>query len=178
MTNLLQTTNKQKVLDFLVKNPKNSWQASEIQKGTKLSKAGVNFALRDLVKENIVARRHEGKTFFYSIDLQDPAIKQLKVLNNIISFKPLLDELKEHSLKIVLFGSTARGEDLSGSDFDLFILSQNAHRIKEIIGKGRFKASIQPILKTPNELIKFEKENPTFAREIEKGIILWEQQET
>lgn len=157
----------------MINEPQFDFLASEIQKRVKISKAGANLALRNLAKQNLINLQKRGKTHFYSVNFNDPEIKELKKLQNIKKLKPLIQKLSKCALKIILFGSTARGENFKDSDFDLFILTQKPKKTKKILVK---KNRLQIIIKTPIELIKFEKENPVLIKEINNGIILWQKQ--
>ena len=66
--NIFPLTNQQEILFFLIKSPNRAYLEKEIQTATKISKAGVNFALRDLKKQKLVSRQARGNTYFYKID--------------------------------------------------------------------------------------------------------------
>ncbi|MBA3061873.1 MAG: hypothetical protein FP833_02755 [Atribacteria sp.] len=80
MNNSLISTNAQKVLNFLIQSPGKQFLANEIEKATRISRAGVNFSLRKLAKEKLVLREKKAKIYLYSVDYNNPVIKQLKVL--------------------------------------------------------------------------------------------------
>ena len=158
MNNSLISTNAQKVLNFLIQSPGKQFLANEIEKATRISRAGVNFSLRKLAKEKLVLREKKAKIYLYSVDYNNPVIKQLKVL----------------SKKIVLFGSCARGENINSSDIDLFILADSSKAIEEKIKKNTLREKLQPIIRNSTQFIKMEKEESIFIEEIEHGITLWE----
>jgi len=166
------TKTEQKVLNFIIENPQVDYLAPELQKQIKISKAGINLALKSLIKQALVSCKKRGKTFLYSMNFEDPEIKELKKLNNIKKLKSFVKQLSRYSVKIVLFGSAGRGENFKDSDIDLFILTRTPKRIKNfLIGKQK----LQTIVKTPLEYISFEKDNPVLMREINNGIVLWQQ---
>ncbi len=174
MTSSLVSTNAQKVLDFLIQNPGRQFLANEVEKATGVSRAGVNFVLRKLAGEKLVLREKKAKIYFYSVGQNNPIIKQLKVLGTIVLLYPLINKLKEHSQKIILFGSCARGENMDSSDIDLFILSNSSIAIKEEIERSRFEKKIQPVIRNSTQFVKMEKEKTIFFEEIQYGITLWE----
>ena len=171
--NIFSQTNQQKILFFLIKSPNQLYLEREIQKTIKISKAGVNFSLRDLRKKKLVSRQRRGNTYFYKVDYSDPIIKQLKILQNVISLKPLIEKIKEEAIEIILFGSSSRGEDLLESDLDLFILANDKLLIKETIKNYKIEKRIQMIIKTPSEFLKLEKKDKVFYKEIKLGIMLY-----
>lgn len=156
----------------MINEPQLDFLAVEIQKGAKISKAGANLSLKKLIKQNLIDLRKRGKIYFYSVNFEDPEIKELKKLQNIKALKPLIQRFSKHILKVILFGSAGRGENFKDSDFDLFILTQEPQKIKEVFTK---KNRLHPIIKTPIEFINFERENPILIKEINSGIVLWTQ---
>ena len=139
-----------------------------------MSKAGANFALNDLVKANLVNRQQKGKTYLYTINDENPVVKQLKILRTIMNLVPLIKKLKQKSSKIILYGSSSRGEDTEDSDIDLFIVTNLIEEIEKIMQRTKHYKKIQPIIRKPLKYIEMEKTDPTFYQEIEKGIVLWE----
>ena len=174
MNNSLISTNAQKVLNFLIQNPGKQFLANEIEKATKLSRAGVNFSLRKLAKEKLVLREKKAKIYLYSVDYNNPVIKQLKVLKTTMLLQPLVNKLKALSKKIVLFGSCARGENIASSDIDIFILADSSKAIEDKIKKNHLREKLQPVIRNSTQFIKMEKEESVFFEEIEHGITLWE----
>ncbi len=174
MNNSLISTNAQKVLEFLIQNPGKQFLAKEIEKAAKVSRAGVNFSLRKLAKEKLVLREKKAKIYLYSVDYNNPVIKQLKVLRTVVCLQPLIEKLKEFSQKIVLFGSCARGENAANSDIDLFILTNSPKTTEENIKKSSLRGNLQPVVRNSTQFVEMEKEEPVFFEEIEYGITLWE----
>jgi len=174
MKKILVATNSQKTIDFLIKNPGEEYLSREIQKATKISKAGTNFALRDLVKAGLVKRQKRGKVYLYSIDFYHPVIKQLKVLRVVVSLTPLLKKIKRESRKVLLYGSSSRGEDIKESDIDLFVVTNSSQVVEELIKASSLSKKIQLTTRTPLKYVEMEKTDPTFYREVEQGIVLWD----
>jgi len=170
----LVSTNAQKVLGFLIQSPGKQFLANEIEKAAKVSRAGVNFSLRKLAKEKLVLREKKAKIYLYSVDYNNPVIKQLKVLKITMLLQPLVNKLKALSKKIILFGSCARGENIANSDIDIFILTDSSKAIEEKTKKSNLREKLQPVIRNSTQFIKMEKEERVFFEEIERGITLWE----
>ena len=173
--NILFNTNSQKILDFLLLHPNEEFYDRPISKSTGISKSGTNYALRELADAQLLRREKRGRMCFYSIDDQDSLIKQLKILQNIALLHPLAQKLRAISLRIILFGSAAQGENLAHSDLDIFIETREPKRVKRLLYRDPLREKIQYMVNTPNELAKLKKDNPVFYKEISKGITLWEQ---
>ena len=136
-------TNSLKVLSYLSENPGKEFLSNEIQKAISISRAGVYIALGELTRQNLVSKAKKGKLLFYSIIYDDSAIKQFKVLKNVLALRPLVSKLKPLSKKIVLYGSTSRGENDPTSDIDLFILSQEPEVAKKAVVSIKTRQKIQ-----------------------------------
>jgi len=177
MNKLLLATNTQKILNFLIQHAGRQFLASEIQKATKISKGGINLSLRELARDKLVKREKRGRIFFYSVDPAQSVIKQLKVLKNIEFLNPLVNKIKKLSKKVILFGSCARGEDTPESDIDLFVLTNGAEEVEEVVKKHKFSRGLQLIVRTPVIFAEMEEKEPVFFEEVSRGITLWESKE-
>ena len=175
LENLLFFTNAQKILSFLIKNPDKEYFDRQISKLTGISRAGTNFALRDLAKQGVLLRERRGRMYFYKVPSNDIFIRYLKILQNIVTLHPLIKKLKKFSLKIILYGSAAKGENHSDSDIDIFIITRNIKKVEKIIFKDKLREKIQYIAYTPLDFVKSKKSNPIFYKEVGKGIILWQE---
>lgn len=170
----LYFTNKQKVLAFLLEHSDKKFYDREVSNLSGVSKAGTNFALRELHNEGLIKREKKGRMYFYYIDTKDPIVKQLKITQNIAKLSPLLKKLEPLSIKIILYGSAAKGQNTEESDFDIFILTRETDKIKSIIFRSPLRKKIQYVAQTPNKYAKLKKENPVFNKEISEGLTLWQ----
>lgn len=170
-------TNSLKVLSYLAEHPGKEFLCSEIQKAVSISRAGVYIALGELTRQNLASKTKRGKLLFYSIIYDDSAIKQFKVLKNILALRPLVSKLKPLSKKIILYGSTGRGENDPTSDIDLFILSQEPEEAKKIAASIKTRQKIQAVVKTPSEFADFKGKEKIYYAEVDRGITLWERKE-
>jgi len=174
MGKILFTTNSQKILEFLIQTSGEEYLSREIQIAVKISKAGTNFALNDLVKAGFIRRKKRGKMYLYAINFDHPIIKQLKVLKVTIFLNPLLKKIRNKSQKIILYGSSSRGENTKDSDIDLFVVTNSLPEVEKIVKNSPKGKIIQLIARTPLKYIEMEKTDPIFYAEIERGIVLWE----
>ncbi len=170
-------TNAQKVLSFLADNTGREFSGSEIQRATSVSKAGVYLTLRELVKCKLVVKVKKGGLLLFTVNYENPLVKQFKVLLNIIRLKPILNSLRDLSIKITLYGSVSRGEDFPDSDIDLFIVSRDPETIKVKLSKIKLSRKIQTVIKTPSEIPEFKEKEKIFFEEVSRGITLWEAKE-
>src|SRR3972149_4988646 len=119
------------VLHFLLSDPSGQFYEREIARQTNVSIGAVNQFLREFHKIGLVDVQKRGKINLYKADLKNPASRQFKVLFNVLALNDLVDEIKQISDRVVLFGSCAEGTDVKDSDIDMFILTsdpETAHR--------------------------------------------------
>ncbi len=170
-------TSHQRVLSFLLDHPSSFHTEKEVVNTTSFEKSAVNKALRELAESGIILQKKEGRMSFYSVDINDPLIRSLKITQNILLLRALIQELKKESPKIILFGSFSKGTNTENSDIDLFVLSNQPDKIPKIVEESSLAERVQLVVKKPADFVGFDKENPVFYQEIEKGFTLWEANE-
>jgi len=175
--NRIFSTTYQQVLKYLAAHPSGEFTEREIQEGVLISRAGANFALRALVRDGLIQAEKKGKTAFYSISLDNPVIRQIKVLINIIEIESIISELHDVSDKVVLFGSAATGTNIEESDIDLFVLANQLNNVMDVVRKSRLAEKIQAVIKKPMDYITLQKKDPVFYDEISRGLVLWEKKQ-
>jgi len=177
-TQIFFTVN-QRVLCLLAKYSDKEFYERQIARRIGIGYGSAHRAVNELYSAGIIRRRQEGKMYFYSIDASSPIVIELKKLVNLLLIEPLIEELKNSSSRIVLFGSCARGTDTSGSDLDLFVISSYREKVMNKIANFKFPRGfedihIQAVIKTPVELLKMKEPEQAFIKEVEQGIVLWE----
>jgi predicted nucleotidyltransferase len=175
----LIATVDQKVLSLLAKFSDQEFYEREVARTLGISYGSANRALNGLYSTGAIARRREGKMYFYSIDSSNAAFTEFKKMVNLMLVEPLVEELKKMSSRVILYGSCALGTDTSESDIDLFIVSHNKEDVSNVISdftfpKGFENIHIQPVIRTPVELLEGGESERTFMEEVERGIVLWE----
>lgn len=176
LTNFFINTAEQRILNFLAQNLKQSFFDKEVAQKAKISRGATNKALRALANSELVMKEKRGRMNFYQANINNPVLKEFKVLRNVILLFPLVKKLGMVSEKIILFGSASRGENYKDSDIDVFVLTHDKEITKEIAKKSKLKL-LQLIIKTPIELVALGKKDITFYQEIIRGVTLWEKYE-
>lgn len=171
---LLFETNTQQVLSLLLDHPGEEFLEQDVQKRTRISKSGTNYALRHLAQAGFINRRRKGKMYICDLCRKDAVVKQLKVLKTILSLEPALNKLKDLCRQVILFGSCAAGDNVSDSDIDLFLVTNHLQdSIEKALGTP-WKGKIQLILRTPAGEADLKHKDPVFYEQIKRGIVLWE----
>lgn len=173
------TTVNQRVLSLLAKFSNREFYERQIARRIGIGYGSANRALNELYSTGAVKRRQEGKMYFYSVDLSNPTVIEFKKLANLLLIEPLVEELKNISNRVVLYGSCIQGTDTSESDLDLFIVSDNKEEVSETVNNFRFPRGfedihIQVVVKTHVELLETKGAEQAFIEEVERGIVLWE----
>jgi len=172
---IFHPSNSLRVLSFLADNPGREYLSAEILAATSMSRAGVYLALQELVARGLANKTERGRFHLYSVDPAHPLVKQFKVLKNVVLLEPLLSRLRPSSIKIILFGSAARGEDSSSSDIDLFVLTRAPEIIAEHVSSFFLGKTIQPVIVVPTQWFALREKEKVFNDEVDRGIVLWEE---
>lgn len=174
----ITSTNKLKVLRYLVTNPEGPCYLREIARGTKISSGAAHRVLKELCRDNVITKKKTANLSYYSVDIDDPFIREFKILNNMLTLIPLIDEMKDKSWKIVLFGSWATGRDSGDSDIDIYVKTPYEKEARKIIEKYAetkkvFKRKIHVIIDNP---VKGKKiyQDKILLEQINRGKVLWE----
>ena len=175
---IIATVN-QRVLSLLTKFSDKELYERQIARKIGIAYGSANRALNELYATGAIKRRREGKMYFYSVDLSDAAVAEFKKLINIMLIEPLVEELKNMSSRVVLYGSCAQGTDTSHSDLDLFVVSHDKEHVMKAIDNFSFAQGfedirIQSVIKSPVELLEAGESEQAFIEEVERGIVLWE----
>ena len=172
---VLYFTNNQKILYFLLEHIDEEYYDRQISKLAGVSRAGTNFALRELVKAGLAKREKRGRMSFYRLEQKSTFIKYLKLIQNMVLLQPLIGKLIPLSLRLILYGSASKGENRASSDFDIFILTRDTKEVKRTIFESDSRKRVQSVVNTPTEFAKLKKKNTVFYKEISDGIVLWEE---
>jgi predicted nucleotidyltransferase len=176
--NIIFTVN-QKVLSLLVKFSDKEFYERQIARSLGIGYSSANGSLNDLYSAGVIKRKQEGKMYFYSVDRSNSIVVEYKKLVNLLLLEPLVEQIKDYSTRIILFGSCARGTDTSQSDMDLFVVSNNKNKVLNAISNFQFshgfeEIHIQSVIKTSTELLEAKEPEQAFLEEVEQGIVLWE----
>jgi len=171
---LLGNKNLIKILDYFLTNPTIEVHQKELQNKLKLAKATLNKWLRILVKNEFLKLRKFGRVNIYHLNRENTIVKELKRLKNILMLSGLKKIVKDYKIKIYLYGSAARGEDIEDSDLDLLIIGKIKREdifgeIEKISRKLRRRISIQ--IFTPFQWSEMSRKDKAFYERVEKDKI-------
>lgn len=160
------------VFSYILQNPEKPVRGASLVKAIPtLSKTAIYDAIQDLSKRGVLIREEDAAA--YELNQSLAWIRSIMMTDSLIRIQPLVNELTQISSRIVLFGSRARGDYTSTSDYDLLVVSSNEDVLK-VVMKSKLEESVQLILKTPEEWIDLHQTDPELYESIQKGIVLWE----
>ena len=167
---MLKKDNIYKVLEVFFDDPLPEgigFQLREISRKIKLAPKSVKLYLEELEKENLIIKKEHRihKYPVYYANRDHNYFKFLKRLNIIRRIKEsgFLDYLDEKCMPdvIILFGSASKGEDIKGSDIDLY-LQCNGKKLELDKYEKKLKRKIN---------LFFEKNFDQLSEELKKNII-------
>ena len=161
------------VLTFLARSPDGEFYVREIARKVGGSTGGTHRVLKELERMNLLHRRKSGKNVYNRVNSEAAAIPFFKIFINIVELEDLIEKIKPHSRKIVLFGSASRGEDTWDSDLDLLVITPLSDMVGELLRKEEVNRKISPIILSSVEHARLREKDRAFFDEMEKGIILW-----
>ena len=164
-----------RVLDVLLQNQGRELSDAEIVGDVSgVKRAAVHLALTKLSRMGIIRRTRTGRRCTNSIDPSHAWLVPLKIALNLLAIEPLVSRLKPIASRVVLFGSRAHGTNREGSDFDLLVIAMDAAPVLRAIREVEETERIQPIIKTPGEMLELESKEPVLVQKIREGVTLWE----
>lgn len=167
------TRSEQIILKFFAAHSGATLYESEIAKSIKISVGSANQSLKELSKKEMVSLEKRGNMNFYSLNLDNPLVRQFKITQTIGELNGLINKLKPLTKHIILFGSCAEGIDTENSDIDMAIVSQEEQEARRLIKQQKTTREIQSLIFNSKDFLTLqEKDKPLYER-IQKGIILW-----
>lgn len=144
----------QRVLSVLCRYPNKEFSLSDLAKEAGIAKANIGLILSRLQKEELIEITKLARIWRIKANQQNPYFIRRKILINldIIFHSGIIDFLKEYysyPKAIILFGSFRKGEDLTGSDIDIAIETEEIkdyriERLKELSDlEKKFERKIQ-----------------------------------
>ena len=172
----LFSSTKREILSALVLNPDKWCYLSDIAKRIKKTPSSLQRDLSSLNSSGILERKVEGKRVYFRPDPKCPILKELQGI--FLKTSGLVDVL-EKTLKgfdkeiqfAFVFGSIARGKELSGSDVDLMVigdlgLAELAPKLKA--AEKKLLREINPVIYSIKDFKRKIKEKDHFVTSIIK----------
>ena len=159
----------QRVLEIFFKNPSKDFYIREIARLSKVSPGFSKKATDEFLREGLLVKKRRGNLVLLRGNLGSLVFRHMKIthsLRNILK-SGLLDYLEGNltDLKsVILFGSTARGEDDENSDLDLLIIGNGGLNRTEL--ENKLKRGISLMKYTHEEWMHKAKTDKAFYERI------------
>jgi predicted nucleotidyltransferase len=161
-------------LTYLSRSPDEQFYVREIAALIGGSVGGSHKVLKNLHDMNLINKHKSGRNLYYTINQMNPSVKYFKIFMNIQELNEVIQKIVDRCKKIILYGSCSKGEDTMESDIDLFIITDDEKKIKEILKNTNIKGrQLKPIIMLPHEFIKLKSKDRAFYNEVNKGIVIW-----
>jgi len=165
------------VLSWLARNPDKEFYVREVTEAVHGSLGGCHKVLKSLYDKGLLTRRKSGRNIYYSVNDRNPAVKYFKIFMSIYELHDIIQALQGKSVKIVLFGSCALGEDTIESDIDIVVITNEGNEVRRILKSKSLSRDIAAVVLSPQDFVKLKEEDKAFYSEITKGIMLWDSYE-
>jgi hypothetical protein len=173
---LLFVTPEQKLLRLLLSESTTSFTSRVLSSKLKGVRGlggtdGIQKILQTLSELNLIHWSNNNKEVSLNNDLE--VVGLLKALASICDLEGLVELLVPLSVKGVLFGSRSTGMSRSDSDYDLFVVTERALEVQDVVGRHPLGRRIEIITWTPDAYLRVEEDDPGLYEKLEKGIVLW-----
>ncbi len=122
---MLQKYSRYKILQEFFDFPRKDFHIREISRRVNITQPSVINHLRELTNEKLIIREKKGIYPTFRANLDNEIFKIYKKSNLFLRIHQvgLIDYIYDFCLpdSIILFGSASKGEDLEGSDIDVFV---------------------------------------------------------
>jgi len=130
-----------KILKEILSHPSKVYTLRGLAKASKSSKNAVGKAIEFMTQRNLIERKVVGPTHQYQVDLENPLVKQWKILFNLeeLNQAKLMEEILAkvpNVQSVLLYGSLAKGTNDENSDVDLLIIADSKYQTKPSLGKS------------------------------------------
>jgi predicted nucleotidyltransferase len=118
---------KRKILALFFLNPDKEYYFSEVVRLTGTRQGVIQRELNSLTEAEILTSEKRGRQKFYSVNRKHPIFQDLrniifKTYGVIGKIREVLESVSKQIKIAFVYGSFARGKEVSGSDLDLFVV--------------------------------------------------------
>jgi len=172
----LITPTSLRLLQMLLSDPMGRYHGRELVRLTGVSVGGANQMLRSFAKLGLLLKERQGRMYFYRTNMDNPVVRQLKILFTLFQLDDLIAHAKPFSDRIILFGSSAEGTDVKNSDIDLLLLTNEKSQLTDIVHKFNVKSQrrIASIILDPQGFSRLRREDTALFDRISRGMTLWQ----
>lgn len=163
-----------KILCFLGRNYMEKYHTRELVRRLNMGLGTASKCLKILEEEELLTKESLGRLSLYQANMENPLLKELKIVFTLMEIDGLIKTLKKVSSRIILFGSCADGEDLEQSDIDILILTEDAKSVNKLLDEYKIQRKVSAVIMDDAEFRNLKKKDKPFYSRIMKGRLLYE----
>ncbi len=131
----------------------------------------VSETLAHLADAGLVHREEGGRLVIYRAAMESPVLREMKICATLTELNPLFLRLRGIATRVILFGSSAAGDDTDESDIDLFVETRDTKTVAESIAavQAGLDRGISPLILTPGEFRSLMIADPALYERILAG---------
>jgi len=144
---------------------------SEVIQVTGIPKTRAIRLLNKLSSYGLLNEKIKAGSKFYTVTLENPVLKQLKILIVLSKLYELTMDFSGKNIEIYLFGSAAKGEDTEKSDIDILIIADaDKKALNELMDrlKNNMGREVNPVVYTPIGYANLYNTEKAFYESIER----------
>ncbi|RLG13440.1 hypothetical protein DRN69_05590 [Candidatus Pacearchaeota archaeon] len=167
-----------KLLEFFIKYPEKEFHIRQLSKLINKSPTTVSKYLKEFEKKKILKSERKLNHLLFKANVENVKFKQLK-LNynlNLLQNSGIIDYLiREFNYPeaIILFGSFAKGEDISSSDIDLLVVNPSKKEIKLENFEKKLGHKVQMFIYTNKDINRMKEKNKELLNNWINGIVIY-----
>jgi len=165
-----------RLLAVLAEDPQRELYQREVARLASVSIGATCQKLKRLWDDEMVIGRKTGKMIFYRYNLANPVARQFKILLNLAAVYGLARKLRDHAQRVTLFGSYAEGANVTASSIDIFVLTREGNKVREIArdyGDNQGK-KVSLVIVNPVEFQVLKSKYRPLYKRVLRGISLWD----
>lgn len=165
------------LLRFLGRHYREKFYVREIARVLDMGLGTASETLGRLTDAGLLHREKRGCLVMYQAAMESTLLREMKICATLIELNPLILQLNGIVTRVILFGSTATGEDTHESDIDLFVETMDTSRVDEVVTvrQATLERKISPIIITPGEFRSLKTTDPALHTRILSGKLLIEE---
>lgn len=166
-----------KILSVLLLQPEKRWYLTELASRLETQPSSLQRELEALSKAGLLEQTKDGRRVYFRADTNSPVFEDLRgLLEKTVGLVPILkqevDSFGERIQLAFIYGSTARSEELSGSDVDIMIVGDVG--LADLVpslrrAERRFGRPVNPTIYSLKEFSTKSKNNDHFLTAVLRG---------
>ncbi|MBL7714546.1 MAG: hypothetical protein JNL01_03695 [Bdellovibrionales bacterium] len=105
---------------------------------------------------------------------ENAGVQRMKIFGSVCDMEGLVELLRPIARRIVLYGARAEGNAHTDSSFELFVVSEQADSVKQIVAGFPIGRTIETRVLGAHEYEEMPRKEPGFTQMVSRGVLLWD----